>query len=55
MTKRDPNAEWDDSTHWRMGCSGRTWSARCAAVFAMRRAPQLGQKPRRLPLNAEEL
>lgn len=33
-------------THWRTGTSGSTWSTRCAARSAIRRPPQLGQKPR---------
>ena len=37
-----------DSTHWRTGTWGMTWSTRCAAVCAMRRAPHDGQNPRRL-------
>jgi len=32
-----------------------TWSTRCAAVCAMRRAPHDGQNPRRLQLNATSL
>ena len=44
-----------DSTHWRTGTRGMTWSTRCAAVCAMRRAPHDGQKPRRLQLNATSL
>ena len=39
-----------DSTHWRTGTCGMTWSTRCAAVCAIRRAPHEGQKPRRLQL-----
>ena len=38
-------------THWRTGTSGNTWSTRCAARSAMRRPPQLGQKPRPLHEN----
>ena len=34
------------NTHWRTGCSGKTSSTSSAALSAMRRAPQLGQKPR---------
>jgi hypothetical protein len=33
------------STHWRTGCSGNTSSTSTVALSAMRRAPQLGQKP----------
>ena len=36
------------NTHWRTGCSGKTSSTSSAALSAMRRAPQLGQNPRRL-------
>ena len=32
-----------------------TWSTKCAAVCAMRRAPQDGQNPRRLQLKATSL
>ncbi len=35
-----------------MGCSGSTSSTSKAALSAIRRAPQLGQKPRRLQLKA---
>ena len=44
-----------DRTHWRIGTWGMTWSTRCAAVCAMRRAPHEGQKPRRLQLKATSL
>ncbi len=44
-----------DSTHWRTGTRGMTWSSRCAAVCDMRRAPHEGQNPRRLQLNATSL
>ena len=44
-----------DSTHCRTGTCGRTWSTRCAAVCAMRRAPHDGQNPRRLQLKASSL
>jgi hypothetical protein len=44
-----------DSTHWRTGTCGMTWSTRCAAVCAIRRAPHDGQDPRRLQLNATSL
>jgi hypothetical protein len=43
------------STHWRTGTWGMTWSTRCAAVCAARRAPHEGQKPRFLQLNATSL
>jgi len=35
-----------DSTHWRTGTSGITWSARWAAVCDICRAPHDGHKPR---------
>ena len=44
-----------DRTHWRTGTWGMTWSTRCAAVCAMRRAPHEGQNPRRLQLKATSL
>ena len=44
-----------DSTHWRTGTCGMTWSTRCAAVCDMRRAPHDGQNPRRLQLKASSL
>ena len=40
------------NTHWRTGCSGNTSSTSSAALSAMRRAPQLGEKLRLLQLNA---
>ena len=40
------------NTHWRTGCSGKTSSTRSAPLYAIRRASQLGQKPRRLHENA---
>jgi hypothetical protein len=46
------SANGSDSTHWRSGGSGSTSSASSAAVSAMRRAPQEGQNPRFLQLNA---
>src|SRR5215813_14491412 len=39
-----------ETTHWRVGTQGMTCSTRCAAVWAMRRPAQDGQKPRRLQL-----
>jgi hypothetical protein len=39
------------STHWRSGTGGSTLSTRLAAGSAMRRPPQLGQKPRPLHEN----
>ena len=44
-----------DSTHWRTGTRGMTWSTRCAALRDMRRAPHEGQNPRRLQLNTKSL
>jgi hypothetical protein len=40
------------NTHCRTGTSGSTSSIRSAALSTMRRAPQLGQKPRHLQLKA---
>lgn len=40
------------STHWRTGTRGNTSSSGIAAVSTMRRAPQVGQNPRRLLLHA---
>ena len=40
------------AVHWRTGCSGNTSSRSSAVLPAMRRAPQLGQNPRRLQLKA---
>jgi hypothetical protein len=37
-----------ESTHWRTGSGGRTWSVRWAATSTMRRALQEGQTPRPL-------
>ena len=37
------------------GACGMTWSTRCAAVCAMRRAPHDGQNPRRLQENTASL
>ena len=45
----------NDSTHWRTGTCGMTWSTRCAVVCAFRRALHEGQKPRRLQLNTTSL
>jgi hypothetical protein len=36
------------STHWRTGTCGSTASTRCATSWAIRRPPQLEQKPLRL-------
>jgi hypothetical protein len=41
-----------DSTHWRTGSRGSTSSTSSAALSTIRRAPQLGQKRRRLQLKA---
>ena len=38
----------NDTTHWRTGTLGMTWSTRWAAASAMRRVPREGQMPRRL-------
>ena len=40
------------NTHCLIGLLGNTPSTRCAALSAMRLAPQDGQNPRRLQLNA---
>jgi hypothetical protein len=40
--------------HWQKVCSGKTSFTSSAALSAMRRAPQLGHKPRRLRLNATD-
>ena len=37
-----------DSTHWRTGRWGNTWSVRCAAASAIRRVLHEGQTPRPL-------
>ncbi len=50
--KRNRSAHGTLSTHWRIGTRGSTSSTSSAAVSTMRLAPQLGQKPRRLQLNA---
>jgi hypothetical protein len=34
-----------DRTHWRTGNGGKTFSTRCAAVSAMRRALHEGHRP----------
>jgi hypothetical protein len=52
VANKNRNANGSDSTHWRRGLCGNTSSARSAALSVIRRAPQLGQKPRRLQLNA---
>lgn len=44
-----------ESTLWRTSTWGMTWSTRCAAVCALRWAPQEGQNPRRFQLNADQL
>jgi len=48
LAKSRRNGQGKLSTHWRTGTSGKTWLTRCADVSIMRRAPQEGQKPRRL-------
>lgn len=35
-----------ESTHWRTGRRGKTWSLRCAAVSTIRRVVHEGQTPR---------
>jgi len=52
LANRKRNGYGKLNTHWRTGCEGKTSSTSRAALSAMRRAPQLGQKPRRLQLNA---
>ena len=52
VTSRKRSAIGSEKTHWRSGRSGSISSASSAAVSAMRRAPQEGQKPRFLQLNA---
>ena len=42
------------STHYRMGCFGRTGSTRCTALSTIRYAPHDGQKPRRLQEKASD-
>ncbi|BBB10720.1 glycoside hydrolase family 31 (plasmid) [Sphingopyxis sp. EG6] len=37
-----------ESTHWRTGRRGKTWSLRCAAVSTIRRVVHEGQTPRPL-------
>src|SRR5262245_45202367 len=39
-----------ETAHWRVGTQGMTHSARCAAIWAIRRAAHEGQNPRRLQL-----
>jgi monomeric isocitrate dehydrogenase len=41
-----------DSTHWRYGTRGSTWSIMWAAVSTMRRVAHEGQMSRLLQLNA---
>ena len=43
------------NTHWRTGCSANTSPTSNAALSAMRRTPQLGQKPHLLQLKATRL
>jgi hypothetical protein len=52
VANRKRSAYGSESTHWRSGLRGNTSSASNAALSVIRRAPQLGQKPRRLQLNA---
>ncbi len=49
---RNRSANGTLSTHWRIGTRGSTSSTSSVAVSTMRLAPQLGQKPWRLQLNA---
>jgi len=46
---------WQTRTHWRSGTRGMTWSSRWAAVWAMRLAPQDGQKPTALAAERHQL
>ena len=48
LVDRKRNGYGTLKTHWRTGCSENTSSTSSAALSAMRRAPQLGQKSRRL-------
>ena len=41
------------STHWRTGTWGMTWSTRCAAACAMRRAPGAARWAKAAPLAGE--
>ena len=50
LGKRKCNGYGTFNTHWHTGYPGNTPSTSNAALSAMRRAPQLGQKPRRLQL-----
>lgn len=52
LANRNRSGNGTLSTHWRIGSCGKTLSTSRAALSGMRRAPQLGQKPRRLQLNA---
>ena len=45
---RDETSVVESTGRSRTGTWGMTWSTRCAAACAMRRAPHEGQKPRRL-------
>jgi len=49
---RNRSAHGNDNTHLRSGLHGITSSTNSAALSAIRRAPQLGQNPRRLQRNA---
>ena len=52
VANRKRSGNGTENTHWHMGSGGSTSSTSSAAVSTIRRAPQLGQKPRRLQLNA---
>ena len=43
---RPRSSKGNDSTHWRKGTSGATWSITKAAVLHILRPAQLGQRPR---------
>ena len=47
--------DWQTSTHWRTGTWGMTWSTRCAAVCAMRRAPHDGLQASALAAERDQL
>jgi hypothetical protein len=52
VASRKRNAKGSDNAHCRSGLCGKSSSASSAALSAIRRAPQLGQTPRPLQLNA---
>ena len=47
--------DWQTSIHWRTGTWGMTWSTRCAAVCAMRRAPHDGLQASALAAERDQL